>query len=167
MPQIGGPTVLKLLSTVPNTSTGILYCILVDLSTVGGGRCCGKKLVCRGTRTVVGSKATGGLVCRLLGPIKGMDVTGGSAAAATTQKTWARGGGEVSPETNLKGTVSRDFRPLCSCLKGQCHEISDLQFFSSFKPDWAMDQRNKIFTILVKISPSYSNKDDTMSLAFI
>ena len=107
MPQIGGPTVLKLLSTVPNTSTGILYCILVDLSTVGGGRCCGKKLVCRGTRTVVGSKATGGLVCRLLGPIKGMDVTGGSAAAATTQKTWARGGrGGVARDESQRDSVN-------------------------------------------------------------
>ena len=88
-------------------------------------------------------------------------------SSSNNTKNLGEGGGEVSPETNLKGTVSRDFRPLCSCLKGQCHEISDLQFFSSFKPDWAMDQRNKIFTILVKISPSYSNKDDTMSLAFI
>ena len=42
-------------------------------------------------------------------------------------------------------------------LKGQFNEILDLQFLSSFEPAWATDQWIKIFTILVKISLSYSN----------
>ena len=42
----------------------------------------------------------------------------------------------------LKGTVQRDFRP---------------PFFPSFEPAWATDQWVKIFLILVKFSPSYSN----------
>ena len=42
-------------------------------------------------------------------------------------------------------------------LKGQSNEIFDLQFFSSFEPAWATDQWVKIFSILVKFSPSYSN----------
>ena len=41
-------------------------------------------------------------------------------------------------------------------LKGQSNEIIDLQFFSSFELAWTTDQWVKIFSILVKISPSYS-----------
>ena len=42
-------------------------------------------------------------------------------------------------------------------LKGQSNEIFDLWFFSSLKPVWATDQQVKIFSILVKNSPSYTN----------
>ena len=41
-------------------------------------------------------------------------------------------------------------------LKGQSNEIIDLQFFSPFELAWTPDQWVKIFSILVKISPSYS-----------
>ena len=88
-------------------------------------------------------------------------------SSSNNTKNLGEGGrGGVARDESQRDSVTRFSTPMF-LLKGQCHEISDLQFFSSFKPDWAMDQRNKIFTILVKISPTYSNKDDTMSLAFI
>ena len=46
----------------------------------------------------------------------------------------------------LKGTVSRD-------LKGMCHEIFYLQFFSWFEPIWAPDKQAS-----VSISSRYSIK---------
>ena len=43
-------------------------------------------------------------------------------------------------------------------LKEQSTEIFfDLQFFLSLELTWAIDQQNKIFSIIFKISPSYSN----------
>ena len=45
-------------------------------------------------------------------------------------------------ERLLKGTVQRDFR---------------LSFFSSFEPAWATDPWVKIASLLVGVSPSYSN----------
>ena len=42
-------------------------------------------------------------------------------------------------------------------LKGQSNEIFDPQFFLSFEPPWATDQRVKIVLILASISPRYSN----------
>ena len=48
----------------------------------------------------------------------------------------------VEESRDIKGTVQRDFRPLV---------------FSSLKPVWATDQQVKIFSILVKNSPSYTN----------
>ena len=42
-------------------------------------------------------------------------------------------------------------------LKGVCHEIFDLQFFSWFKPIWAPDKQAKVFSNSVSISPRYSN----------
>ena len=41
--------------------------------------------------------------------------------------------------------------------KGQSNEIFDFQFFSSFEPACATDQWFKIFSILIKISLSYSS----------
>ena len=41
-------------------------------------------------------------------------------------------------------------------LKGKLNEICD-PHFSLFEPAWATDQWVKIFSILVKIAPSYSN----------
>jgi hypothetical protein len=40
-------------------------------------------------------------------------------------------------------------------LKGQCHEIFDLWFFSSNNPIWAPDSCCKIFSNFVANSPSY------------
>ena len=42
-------------------------------------------------------------------------------------------------------------------LKGVCHEIFDLQFFSLFKPIWTPDKQAKIFSNSATISPRYSN----------
>ena len=36
-------------------------------------------------------------------------------------------------------------------LKGQPNEIFDFQFFSTFKPAWAIDQGVKIFSNLIKL----------------
>ena len=43
-----------------------------------------------------------------------------------------------------------------SALKGQANEIFDPHFFI-IQPAWATDQQVKTLSILVKISPSYSN----------
>ena len=51
--------------------------------------------------------------------------------------------------------------PQIVMLKGQSSEIFDLQFFSSFEPALATDQWVKIFSTLVKLSPSYSNFYET------
>ena len=43
-------------------------------------------------------------------------------------------------------------------LKEQSTEIFfDIQFFLSLELTWAIAQQNKIFSIIFKISPSYSN----------
>ena len=41
-------------------------------------------------------------------------------------------------------------------LKGVCHEIFDLQFFSCFEPIWAPDKQAKVFLNSVLISPRYT-----------
>jgi hypothetical protein len=43
-------------------------------------------------------------------------------------------------------------------LKGQCHEIFDLWFFSSNNPIWAPDSRVKAFSNMASNSRSYSTK---------
>ena len=40
-------------------------------------------------------------------------------------------------------------------LKGVCHEIFYLQFFSWFEPIWAPDKQAKVFSNSVSISPRY------------
>ena len=64
---------------------------------------------------------------------------------------WAFLGGPVSPLLFfLTIYVARHF------LKGVCHEIFDLQFFSWLKPIWAPDKQAKIFSNSVSISLRYS-----------
>ena len=48
-----------------------------------------------------------------------------------------------------RGQKSRNTLP----LKGVCHEIFDLQFFSWFEPIWAPDKQAKVFSNGVLISP--------------
>ena len=58
--------------------------------------------------------------------------------------------GKIATEminTNIKGTVQRDFRP---------------PVFSLFKPAWATDQWVKIFSILISFSLSYSNFSESL-----
>ena len=43
-----------------------------------------------------------------------------------------------------------------SDLKGVCHEIFDLRFFSWFQPIWAPDKQAEVFSNSVSISPRYS-----------
>ena len=62
-------------------------------------------------------------------------------------------------ETAVRGSypASHPAKDASLILKGQSNEIFDLQFFSSIEPAWYTDQWFKIFSILVKFSPSYSN----------
>ena len=41
-------------------------------------------------------------------------------------------------------------------LKGVCHKILDLHFFSWFEPIWAPDKQAEVFSNSVSISPRYS-----------
>ena len=82
----------------------------------------------------------------------------GSSSRCTWCKWWLRGTArcpcppgyptQVSHEgkSYIKGTVQRDLLP---------------PFFPSFEPAWATNQQVKTFSILVKISPSYSNFSDS------
>ena len=43
-------------------------------------------------------------------------------------------------------------------LKGQCHEIFELYFFSVIKPIWALDKQAKMVFLKDSFSRRYSNK---------
>ena len=62
-----------------------------------------------------------------------------------------------SPSSSLVSAISLILKSGLIALKGQSNKIFNLRFFSSLEPVWATDQQVKIFSILVKNSPSYTN----------
>ena len=76
---------------------------------------------------------------------------------------WSRTAWAFFPQYILDGFVVSKWAPQYTTkqfvvlLKGVCHEIFDLQFFSRFEPIWAPDKQTKVFSNLVKILPRNSN----------